>query len=265
MEAVYDTIGKGYNSTRQADPYLTNQLLYFLEPQPGKLYLDIGCGTGNYTIALSNRGLNFTGVEPSEKMLNEARKRNEKINWLQGAAEQIPATGNAFDAVIATLTIHHWTDLNQSLKEIYRVTKENGTIVFFTATPEQMQGYWLNYYFPGMLASSIIQMPSFDSIKNALTDEGFVITTTEKYFIKDDLQDRFLYTGKNKPELYFNEDIRNGISSFAALANADEIKDGLKKLNADLESGKFQEIKKRYDNEMGDYMFIVAKKVSSAA
>ena len=65
MEAIYDAIGTGYNSTRQADPYLTSRLLYFLKPQPGKLYLDIGCGTGNYTIALSNQGLNFTGVEPS--------------------------------------------------------------------------------------------------------------------------------------------------------------------------------------------------------
>jgi ubiquinone/menaquinone biosynthesis C-methylase UbiE len=80
METIYNTIGVAYNSTRQADLCLTSRLLYFLKPGPGKLYLDIGCGTGNYTIALANNGLNFTGVEPSDAMINVARKRDQTIN-----------------------------------------------------------------------------------------------------------------------------------------------------------------------------------------
>jgi SAM-dependent methyltransferase len=260
MEAVYNTIGTGYNSTRMADPYLAGRLMDLLSPKPDGLYLDIGCGTGNYTIALANKGLSFTGVEPAEQMLKEARKRNETIRWLQGTAEQIPAENNVFDGVIATLTIHHWTDLDRSLNEIYRVTKENGTIVLFTATPEQMEGYWLNYYFPGMLRSSIVQMPMLDKVSNAITKAGFDIVRTEKYFVKDDLQDRFLYAGKHQPELYFNEDIRRGISSFAALANVAEVENGLANLYADVQSGNFIAIKSSYDNENGDYLFIVAKK-----
>jgi ubiquinone/menaquinone biosynthesis C-methylase UbiE len=260
MNPIYDTIGTSYNTTRRADPYLASRLLRFLKVQPGELYLDIGCGTGNYTIALSNRGLNFVGVEPSEQMLNEAQKRDQKITWLQGTAEQIPTRDNAFDGVIATLTIHHWINLSQSLKEIYRITKENGRVVFFTATPDQMKGYWLNYYFPEMLKSSILQMPALDKIKYALTKAGFSLTNTEKYFVHDDLQDHFLYSGKDQPELYFNESIGKGISSFTALANANEVQNGLSKLYADMESGEFVKIKNGYENELGDYLFIVAKK-----
>jgi SAM-dependent methyltransferase len=259
LEPIYNFIGAEYNSTRKADPYLTGRLLYFLNPYPGKAYLDIGCGTGNYTIALAKHGLNFTGVEPSEKMLEIARKNDTGISWLYGSAENIPAGGNTFNAVIATLTIHHWKDLNLALKEIYRVTKENGTIVFFTAAPEQIAGYWLNHYFPQMLRSSIIQMPSVDVIADALSNAGFEIKTTEKYFIQDDLQDLFLYAGKNRPEIYFDEAIRNGISSFAALANAEEVETGLLKLKSDLESCRFWQIKEKYDNDLGDYLFIVAE------
>ena len=90
-ETIYDKIGTGYNSTRQADPYLTERLIYHIQPQKDRLYLDIGCGTGNYTSALTDRGLNIIGVEPSDKMLREAKLRNQQINWKKGTAEQIPA------------------------------------------------------------------------------------------------------------------------------------------------------------------------------
>jgi hypothetical protein len=124
----------------------------------------------------------------------------------------------------------------------------------------QMQGYWLNHYFPAMLRSSISQMPGFDVVKNAMTNAGFKITTTEKYFVQDDLQDHFLYCGKYHPELYFDESVRKGISSFSALANVEEVKNGLAKLKADLDSGQFVEIKTRYENELGDYLFLVGEK-----
>lgn len=257
---LYDTIGTDYNSTRQADPYITERLFQFLSPQPNKLYLDIGCGTGNYTIALAKKGLSFYGVEPSEKMLETGRSKNDQINWLYGQAEHIPADDNLFDGVIATLTIHHWLDIEKAFREINRVLKGEGKLVIFTATPEQMKGYWLNYYFPKMLEDSILQMPSFDIIKDAAACADFVITGTEKYFIQDDLKDLFLYAGKNKPEFYLDEEIRKGSSSFSALANAAEVKQGLSKLEGDIESGRFAEVKSKYDSDSGEYLFITVQK-----
>ena len=90
---------------------MTEKLIQLLLPKPNGLYLDIGCGTGNYTIALANKGYKFYGIEPSEKMLNIAMSRNDKINWLLGLAEHIPADDMLFDGAIATLTIHHWTNI----------------------------------------------------------------------------------------------------------------------------------------------------------
>lgn len=263
MKPIYDIIGTTYNTTRQADPYIAGRLLHFLNPHPSGLYLDIGCGTGNYTIALANKGLSFTGVEPSEEMLTEARKRSEKITWLHGNAEQIPAKDNYFDGVIATLTIHHWDNLLKSFKELARVIKPGGGVVIFTADPKQMEGYWLNHYFPQMLMSAIAQMPAFEIIENKLAGAGFEIVTTEKYFVQRDLQDAFLYAGKNKPQIYLDEAVRKGISSFAALANAEEVRTGLSKLQMDLEDNKFISIKDSYRSDLGDYSFIVAEKKST--
>jgi SAM-dependent methyltransferase len=259
-EIIYNRIGNDYNGTRCADAFITSRLIALLAPNPDGLYLDIGCGTGNYTIALAEKGFDFYGVEPSAKMLNEAQSNNNNIKWLLGTAEQIPLPDNFFGGAIGTLTLHHWKDLNAAFKELNRVLRKQATIVFLTATPEQMKGYWLNHYFPEMLHKSIIQMPSIEVLKENMIKNGFEISNTEKYFIPDDLQDCFLYVGKNKPELYLDERIRKGISSFSALANVEEVELGLSELESDIKTGKFEEIKRKYHNNLGDYLFISAKK-----
>ena len=155
---IYDQIGLGYNATRRADPFITEKLFQLLSPQTGNLYLDVGCGTGNYTIALANKGLHFYGIEPSGGMLDIARSKNDKINWILAKAENIPLNDNLFDGALATLTMHHWSDLKKAFKEVYRVLKKSGNIIFFTATPEQMKGYWLHHYFPKMMNDSIFMI-----------------------------------------------------------------------------------------------------------
>ena len=52
MKVKYDTIGENYNLTRRADQLLTENLIKHLAPEKDGIYLDIGCGTGSYTIEL---------------------------------------------------------------------------------------------------------------------------------------------------------------------------------------------------------------------
>lgn len=256
----YNLIGGNYNQTRKADPFLTERIFHLLNLKNEDKVLDIGCGTGNYTIALSKRGFDFTGIEPSEKMLYVAKSRSENVNWVLGSVEHLPFENKSFDSAIATLTIHHWKDLEKGLSEIFRILKNGGQFLTFTSTSEQMKNYWLNHYFPEMMRKSISQMPSFAIIKKNLERTGFTIETVEKYSIKDDLEDRFLYIGKNNPKIYFNENIRKGISSFANLSNQNEIEKGLKLLENDLIKGDFYNVRSNFKENMGDYIFVVAKK-----
>ncbi|HEX9979001.1 MAG TPA: class I SAM-dependent methyltransferase [Flavobacterium sp.] len=263
MDVKYDKIGTGYNSTRKADPYLTARILFLLRTQNGKRYLDLGCGTGNYTSVLADNGLKFIGIDPSEKMLAEAKARNQNVTWLKGTAEHIPMDDKVVDGIIATLSIHHWSNIKKAFGEISRVLSDKGKLVLFTSTPEQMKGYWLNHYFPKMLHSSIVQMPSIDVIREATEEAGLIISGIEKYFIHDDLQDCFLYVGKNRPECYFDDQIRHGISSFSSLANSEEVKEGLAKLRNDIDNRAFEKIKNEYENILGDYLFITIEKKGS--
>lgn len=260
MSEKYDRIGHGYNDTRTADPYLLSRMQALLAFEAGQQVLDIGCGTGNYTIALAEAGLNLIGVEPSEQMLTTARSRNATITWRSGRAEQIPLVDQSVDAVLASLTLHHWQDLRLGFKEVARVLKPGGRFVIFTATPAQMHGYWLNHYFPQMLADSIQQMPTWQAIEEAIGQAGLVLSKTEPYEVKDDLQDHFLYVGKNRPDIYLDPSIRQGISSFSDLSRQDEVKDGLRRLANDIESGAIKAIIDSYAHDKGDYLFVVGRK-----
>ncbi len=262
MQAKYDFIGVNYNTTRKADPYIFNRLLSFLNPSKDGTYLDIGCGTGNYTKQFDKKGYHFIGVDPSTEMLEEAKKSDTSIFWKIGKAETLEIPENSLDGVVASLTLHHWDSLDQGFASLQNVLKPEGNIVIFTATPKQMEGYWLCHYFPKMLEDSMIQMPSLKRIKTNLHKNGFSIEKIEKYFIKPDLEDLFLYSGKHNPKLYFIPEIRQGISSFSSLSNAVEVEKGLNSIEKDIDSGKINDIIKNYENTNGDYLFLVVKSVA---
>lgn len=259
-EIKYDKIGSNYNETRKADPFITQRILEQLEPKKGGIYLDIGCGTGNYTKEFQKSGVHFIGIDPSQKMLDKAQSSVNGIDWRLGTVENLDLEQNSIDGVVAMLTIHHWADLNKAFSEISRVLKSQGKLVIFTSTPKQMKGYWLNRYFPKMLEASIKQMPSLEDVERAMNINGFKVLKKEKYNVLPSLQDKFLYSGKHNPELYFEEKVRQGISSFASLSNYEEVQQGLIKLKQDVDTGDIQKIIESYDNQLGDYLFISVKK-----
>ena len=260
MEAKYDNIGINYNSTRAADPYIMRRLFENLNPKPNGLYLDIGCGTGNYTNEFQKKGFHFIGIDPSEIMLDMAKQKNQDINWRLGYAENTTLSSNSIDGIIGCLTIHHWEDLEKGFTELFRVLKPNSNMVLFTSTPAQMKGYWLNHYFPKMLKDSMLQMPNLETTTNAMINSGFSEIKTELYDVKPDLIDLFLYCGKQNPKLYLSSEIRQGISSFSLLANKNEVETGLKKLKNDIANKNIQNIMDTYKNDFGDYLFINGKK-----
>ena len=147
MTALYDRIGSDYDTTRSADPVVTQQLAKHLGLTKNQHYLDIGCGTGNYTQALSNLGGQWTGLEPSQQMLQQAQEKTSSISWVLGQAEQLPFAQASFDGAIITLAIHHFEDLGQAFRQVDRVLRSGSRLVLFTVTPEQVRHFWLKRYF----------------------------------------------------------------------------------------------------------------------
>ena len=72
-------IGVGYNNNRAADPYIAERIVAQLQPTSDGIYLDIGCGTANYTHYIAQKGFIFYGVDPSDIMLDIAKTKNIPI------------------------------------------------------------------------------------------------------------------------------------------------------------------------------------------
>lgn len=255
----YDTIGTGYDTTRKADPYLTERLAALLALAPGAQVLDVGCGTGNYTTALEQCGSRMTGLDPSERMLEEARGKSSTITWVNGRAEDLPFPNAVFDGAIATLTTHHWDDLTMGFRQMHRVLRMGAPLVILTSTPEQMRGYWLCHYFPGIMERSCAVMPTAEATLAALGTAGFHDIELEPYDVRSDLQDLFLYAAKDDPTRYLDPDFRRGISTFAALADDAALRSGLQQLRADVASGEWSRVRERYAHAVGDYLFVAAR------
>jgi ubiquinone/menaquinone biosynthesis C-methylase UbiE len=257
--ALYDRIGVGYDTTRQADPYVLSRLIHHLRPRADGRYLDVGSGTGNYTIAMHQAGVQIRGLELSATMLVRAKEKCSQIAWHNARAEAIPFASGSFDGATCTFVHHHMADPAAAFKEVHRVLTPHARFVILNCTVEQIRHYWLSEYFPRMMEKAIAPYVRFVTV-DVLESAGFRIAYEEKYDVTPDLKDFFLCCGKLQPERYLDPRIRSGISSFADAPDQKEIARGVQHIADDIKSGSINDVIRKYAWDGGDYMFTVAER-----
>jgi SAM-dependent methyltransferase len=233
--------------------------MHHLRPREGGRYLDIGSGTGNYTIAMHQAGVSIRGLELSATMLKRAKEKAPAIPWSNGRAEAIPFAASRFDGATCTFVHHHMADPLAAFREVYRVLTPRARLVILNSTIEQIRHYWLNEYFPRALEKAAAPYERFVTIE-VLEAAGFAIACEEKYDVTPDLKDFFLCCGKLYPERYLDPRIRSGISTFADAPDQEEIARGVERLAGDIESGRINNVIAKYAWAGGDYMFTVAER-----
>ena len=122
----YDTIGLNYATLRQPDPRI--EALLHAALGDCRTVLNVGAGTGSY----EPDDRLMTAIEPSAEMI--AQRNASDATVVQGVAENLPFDDDSFDAVMAVLTVHHWTDKEKGMAEMRRVSR--GPIVIMTYDPE---------------------------------------------------------------------------------------------------------------------------------
>jgi SAM-dependent methyltransferase len=258
--ALYDTIGRTYDSTRRADPELVQAIARHLNLTAGARYLDVGCGTGNYAVALQKLGAQMHGVELSTTMLSRAVGKSAQVKWIHGNAEHLPFRDRAFAGALTTFTLHHMKNPWRALEEVFRVIG-TGSFVIMGADHVQVERYWLKEYFPDGIAKAAREGPSLQETVAALRRAGFSSVEVDRWEVNETLSDWFLYAGKHRPEMYFDPVVRDGISFFArGMVTPAEVAAGLARLRADIDSGRFAEVTARYRHDLGDYLFVIATK-----
>ncbi|MCX5231086.1 class I SAM-dependent methyltransferase [Streptomyces sp. NBC_00233] len=103
---LYDRARPGY------PPDLYDDLARFAGARPGSRVLEIGCGTGQATVPLAERGLRITAVEAGPSMAAVARRNLDgcpEVEIVTADFESWPLPEDPFDVVLAA-TAFHWID-----------------------------------------------------------------------------------------------------------------------------------------------------------
>lgn len=189
-----------------------HQLQCMLPNFSGMKVLDLGCGYGWHSFYAANLGAKVKAIDASEKMIQEAKKRNshESISYTVCDLREFDYPENTFDCVISNLVLHYIEDLKDIYQKVYKTLKKNGIFVFniehptFTAGINQTwimeEGnamYWPvdNYFYPGIRETEFLGQQvmkyhhTLTDILQGLLDCNFYIEKVEEAVPPLDMMD----------------------------------------------------------------------------
>ena len=129
-----------YVADVERSPYLAlyeqPALRALLPPVAGRRVLDAGCGAGRHSAWLAGQGAEVVGLDASPEMLARARARVPGATFaVADLGEPLALGDGAFDVVIASLVLHYLRDWGPPLRELRRVLRPDGVLVFSTHHP----------------------------------------------------------------------------------------------------------------------------------
>ena len=153
---IYHIWGENLNSTKES--YESIAPWDISEPQPaimwleekgeiGDTVLDIGCGTGQNALFLSEKGYNVTAIDLNPKMIEigeeRARKRNLKIDFQVYDLFELINYSKKFDTVIDSSVFHMFSDSKRKSLEtnIRSILKDEGRYHMLVFSDKEPEGY----------------------------------------------------------------------------------------------------------------------------
>src|ERR1019366_1756254 len=130
--ALYDGIGRGYSGARRTEPRIARRIWDALGD--AETVLNVGAGTGSY----EPPDRDVIAVELSAVM--RAQRPPQAAPCIAAAAESLPFENDSFDAAMAVLSDHHWSDPIAGLREMARVARR---VVLFQWDNTRFGDFWL--------------------------------------------------------------------------------------------------------------------------
>jgi SAM-dependent methyltransferase len=96
--------------------------------------LDVGCGEGRFCRMLRDAGIAATGIDPTQALLEQARKRDPAGDYRLGRAEALAFPDASFDLVVSYLTLIDIADFRAAIREMARVLQPGGTLLVANLT-----------------------------------------------------------------------------------------------------------------------------------
>ncbi|MBU0962080.1 MAG: class I SAM-dependent methyltransferase [Proteobacteria bacterium] len=137
IERMYDTVAKEWAETfsgeHEKKPKDQEILHRFAREIGGRRPVwDFGCGPGNTTKYLKNLGIEISGLDLSEKIVEQARRNCPEVHFQKGNILRLEFQNDSIAAVVAFYAIVHFTkeQVETAFREVFRVLQPGGLFLF---------------------------------------------------------------------------------------------------------------------------------------
>lgn len=159
VKKIWDACGAAFDRfTSAEDSFSENIERPVVESLAGDVaglnVLDLGCGSGVYSLSFAERGAHVTGLDLSPVMI---RLTNEKANErglqldlrVADISRPLPFDDDQFDIVFTATVLHYVEDLASFFREVARVTKPKGHLLASVLHPIATA------YFPSLVSEEV--------------------------------------------------------------------------------------------------------------
>jgi len=225
MKIDYDRIASEYAAHRKVHPGVVAELIGHSAVTSGSKVLEVGCGTGNYAVAVRVLvGCSVWAVDPSEEMLARAKERSAEINFTLGTAEKLVFPSRSFDLVYSVDVVHHLSSQIDFFTEAHRVLNADGLICTVTDSEWIIRHREpLSVYFPETVENELKRYPRIDELKKTMTEVGFSEVTESMVEFRYELRDAQAYHDKAFSSLH--------------MVSKDAFELGIERMERDLRNG----------------------------
>lgn len=120
-----------------------------------KMILEIGCGSGAHASLIKKQGADIVAVDIAEERVKATAQNLNYVSEgtgiaMQADAQTLPFVDNSFDIVCSSGVLHHASDTNACIREVYRVLKKGGEAVIMLYARRSV-ACWLYAYPKGIL------------------------------------------------------------------------------------------------------------------
>ncbi len=171
----YAGLAAEYARHRGAHPEVLTRLHRRGEVTGASRVLEVGCGTGNYVVALEAlSGCACWGTDPHAAMLSRARARSGRVTFLEGRAERLEFPEESFDLVFSVDVIHHVGDRAAHFTEAHRVLRPGGKVCTVTDSEWIIRNREpLAVFFPETVEVDLARYPSIGELCELMRQAGF--------------------------------------------------------------------------------------------
>jgi SAM-dependent methyltransferase len=220
----YEQGGAGYALRRRTDPSTAAMIRAALGPATS--VINVGAGAGSY----EPEDLKVTAIEPSATM--RSQRPTHRSVALDAVAEDLPFEDDSFDAAMATVTIHQWSDQDRGLRELRRVAR--GPVVILTFDGDALDDFWLARFAPEMIQAERRRYPGIEHVCEVLGGDIRVTVVP----VPHDCVDGFTEAYYARPEAFLDTAVRRSQSAWSFVDHDTEAI-SVEKLRVALESGEW--------------------------